>query len=97
VASYPRWVPEALEPSLVLRRPLETFVEMGAISSMSLLMHLVSLLMGGKNHEKRRAYAGFLSPFCLGLPGESASRPPLCEPRTLGLTELQGCLGILHK
>jgi hypothetical protein len=78
----PRWssTGDLWKPSLVMHRPLETCVELGLVSSLRPLVHLVLLLMGGMNRAKRREFAGFVSPFHPRLPFESTGHPPLCAP-----------------
>jgi hypothetical protein len=60
-------------------------------------VHWVHVLWGVESDAERKEIVEFASPSCPGLPGETGGRPTPCEPRTPGLAELQGHLGILHR
>jgi hypothetical protein len=60
----------------VLHPPPKTCAELGPLSVVHPLMHLVSFLKGGMIRAKLKAFAGFVSPSHPRLPNENTG-PPL--------------------
>jgi hypothetical protein len=78
--------------SLVLLPPPKTCAELGPVSIVHPLMHLVSLPRGGTIHANMKAFAGFVSPSHPRLPNENTGHPLPFALQTPGLAELQGHL-----